>query len=419
VVRPDARRRVKQRSWRRAFAAATLTAIATALVSFPSCGPGFLAGLAGGAADGARNGNDDGAQSDGSGCNLAHVPDRPDLVDDGDLSITLAAEAIRLDTLNIDAGAAPARGLDLDGLCTCPGLEGCVGSARDSGPICDAPGGRDNMLGNMFNRLSDYVPQFNEGFANTRIRSGNYTVLITIERWNGKDDDPSIVVTLRNSQGLDQDPVGGSNREDPAFDGTDVWTIEPASLAEDAGNSKIGQDCRDASALCIMDPKRIARGDVGNAWVRGGTLVARFARAPVLVRTVLGTIMIDFDDLTLVGRVSNAPTFDGGTRYVFEGEIVGRWPIEKMLVAMGNMENPATPPALFCQDVTNTFYRVLKENVCSSLDVSNGPAGEPCTMASSAISVLARQSRPASKVYRRKDPASPCVAWKDECPAQP
>jgi hypothetical protein len=335
------------------------------------------------------------------------------------LDVVFAFKAMRVDTVTADAGAAAAVGFDLDSRCTCPEPKSCL--SRDASTAqCDGPNGRDNALARVFNTLNDFIPQFEGGFLNTRIQNGAYTVLVLLSQWNGTRDDPSVLVTILGSQSLDKNADGGSGRSDPAFDGTDVWTLDPSSL--EMGDDRIGKDCRDENSLCIPSPSRVARGTEGAAFVRDGKLVAHFGSAPIVTRTALGRFTFDFDDLTLVADIIGAGTTgspsDGGVDVRLEGELIGRWPDDRALHAIGDLESILEAGLRQCQ-VASTEYAVAKASYCEAADLPRESAGatttSPCRTVSSAISFVAPRARPASRVFKRNDPVSACAGFTDDC----
>jgi hypothetical protein len=413
---------VKHKRLRRRIFAALMMATSAATALLAACGPGFMDGLVGGNGRTAEGGKSDGGdEGSANTCELTKIPARPP--DNGSsgsepaVDVYFGFEAIRIDTIDGDAGGVPpAQGYDLDDRCTCAG-SGAKGARAcvplfDAGPQCDGPNGRDNAIAKMFNAMNDLIPAFEQTFATTRIQNGQYNILVHLERWNGLPDDPEVLVTLFSSQGLDQSPDGGSNRKDPIFDGTDVWTIDPRTLATGVEHT----DCRLQDSLCSYPPDRVARGLEGKAWVANNTLVAKFGRAPLYLRTALKEMNFDFDDLTIVAKLSEAEVNDGAMIRRLDGEILGLWPEDRALSAMGNLESPFDMQQL-CLIDGGLFYNETKRAFCSALDLpaAGGNENASCQRMSTAISFRASTMKPPSIVYARTDPPGPCVDFKDSC----
>lgn len=385
-----------------------------------ACGPGFLDGLVGGAPSSA-DGGDASSTIDGEAlitCEPATIPVKPSNAPTGDqLNLYFALEAIRLDAVDNDAGGVPkAKGLDLDGFCTCPELHRSCATPDASNPaLCDGPEGRDNGLGRAFAALNDYVPQFEQGFATSRIRNGGYNILVHLERYNGQADDAEVLVTLFGSQRFDGHADGGVTSTDPTFDGTDIWTVDPRTLATGA----VGADCRNPDALCTFQQSRVARSAEGNAWVSGGVLVARFGSAPIYMRTALGELAVDLDDLVLVAKLSDAVVAGRPVKRL-DGELIGAWPASKALGAIASLEDVLTASGRrLCQlPEGGPFYQDMRQMFCQTIDLPTtrgAPKENPCTRLSAAISFLASEAQPPSRVFKRNE-TNPCADFADDCP---
>ena len=379
-----------------------------AALSVTSCGPSFMDGLIGGRRDAAPS--PDGEVEAGI-CTPTVLPERPDPTNPANVvDVLFALEALRLDTEGVlDAGVAAPRGLDLDGVCTCPAASSCLTPDAGVEP-CDGPEGRDNALARFFNQLGRRFVGFPEDFATADILEGRSNVLLGLQGWNGEADDNSVVVTLLNSQWLDKPAHDGGRRENPRFDGTDVWSVDPESIAEGERLLDAGADCRDGICIELIADE--------NAYVRDGELVARPKKrstdaTPIAIRTGLGRLVIELNEAVIKARITS-----DGSRHRLTGEIVGRWPLDKMLRAIANMESiplPGLPTSHICQDLTT--YRLVKDIVCAAADLSVTKAqdgvGAPCGAISAAISFSASPAV-AGHVIRREAP-TPCSDWSDTC----
>ncbi len=393
---------------------AGLALSATTLLAAAACGPGLFDGLTGGDA-----GTDTGPTQTGAVCNLAVPPAAPTNADSTeDPEIYFAFDQIKIDTRpSPDGGIAPPTGFDLDGLCTVcdpdagniPTPASCVVPPSATGtvsPLCDLSNGRDNNLAVMFNTLLSNIPQATTDFASQKIQQGIFTILVDLKGWNGNDDDPNVGVTIYGSQGMDTTD-GGSPL--PKFDGTDTWSLDPRSIFD--GPSKVGVDCRLDLSFCTPLPTQVSQ--MGNAYVSGGTLVAKFASVPINIATNVGNLTFDLDQPELVAKL----TKDADGRFRMLGQFIGRWPTAKALPAIASLSFPiAGKVAPLCTNPT--FYTVVKAVVCAEPDLpaqADGGAGAPCGAISSAIEFSASNEARPSIVFERPDAGAPCAGFSDAC----
>jgi hypothetical protein len=395
----------------RAFALAAGVPAIVVLASL-ACGPGFLSGISSGGPAG-EGGTSSSGGSDSDACTPVLAPEPPAIENttDNDVDLQFAMEKLHVGADSADAGIPAPRGLNLDSTCTCPGASSCI-LRPGSGPGCDNAadaGGRDNALAGFFRQLAQNIPVFEPNFASDRIAGGHYTILIGLRGWNRQKDDPQVRVTLRLSQDFDSKATDGGKH--PRFDGTDVWTIDPASIS---GGDVLdaGTDCRQAieGALCL--PKFTTEA----AYVRDNVLVARFDAydsVPLVIRTGLGRIVLDLTDATIVATLSNADGRVDG--YRLDGEVTGRWPAKSILATLANLENPLAGGYL-CN--TPSLYEETKTGVCTALDIASKKADDNqnmnCTSISSAIGFSAGKA--VGGHLLGKDPAvPPCGVIDDDC----
>lgn len=389
---------------RRRLAAAGTAALALAsAVVAPSCGSGFMDGLTGGSreAGAVEAAPPDAAAPDARACVLAHAPARPVIPDeDAPGTLQFAVDALRIDDTEADAAIPPGAGLDLDQACTCPEPDTCVppsGAKR-----CDRDGGADNALGRLFGILAHAYPaEFDPDFVTNRIRRGDYTLLIGISGWNHKPDDPNVVVAIALSQGLEGRVDGGTDQ--PRLDGTDVWTIDPASVVD--GDSHIGTDCEANPTDCF--PTHLS----SDAWVTGGVLVAR-GDAPLSVSTTSSRIDIQLDDVVTVARL-----FDDGGVTRLQGQLTGRWAVSRVLASLGSVQLNGTP---LCNE--EVAYQAAKEQVCNVVDLASQASldgtGKPCESLSAALSFSALTAHRGVIYAGDTTPPTTCPNQGDSCQKQ-
>ena len=249
----------------RRAAASLAIAAGAALGITVACGPGDLSDLTAGRPDAGVE-----AGIDSSVCVHASVPVRPTTPDGPNTaSLVFAFDAVRFDTDEQDGGLPKPLGLDLDTTCTCddPKLEpeSCVPPDAGLKRPCDGPDGRDNAAGPLLSAASVAGKGAGPAAFQKKIESGTFNVLMTLDGWNGLPDDPSVLVGMQLSNGIEgtQSDAGAPR---PRFDGTDVWTVSPTSVL--GGVELAGTDCRLKPATCI--PVRVDT----SAYVKDGTIVA-------------------------------------------------------------------------------------------------------------------------------------------------
>ncbi|MFO0741073.1 MAG: hypothetical protein U0270_34560 [Labilithrix sp.] len=398
--------------WRAIAALSAVTAVAIA------CGPGFLDGISGGTRDvpDAAEASVTPGKDSGRACTPTRLPERPPGVDD-QISVplpTFAFESLRVDTHGgPDAGGAIPTGIDQDDRCTCPETESCV-RRGDAALTCDGKGGEDNAMSELFNSVNRGIPLFPQTFATDRIHNGFFTILVDVLGWNGTDNDPAVTVTLRLSQQIDEKKVDGGFPP-PKFDGTDVWTVDPDSVA--GGVESIDRDCRVPADSYRCIPR--VRDD--SAFVRDGLLVARprfdaKADGPVkiTVRAGLGDIDFELFEHTLTGRLVRGE--DGGVARL-DGELTGRVLVTNVLRTLGNLEDfTSEDKSPVCRNPA--LLTVARSSVCNTPDLAapgKDNTGASCDHISVAMSF---SGRPAivSRIFQKQTAVPTCDESVYSCP---
>ncbi len=355
-----------------------------------ACGPGSLGDLTGGRPDTGAPPADappDAPFDAGCGGQLRAVPPaRPMIADDNtsypdQAGVTFAFDDIRIDTGDFDASLPKPQGFDLDMTCTCPEPSSCAPPDAGSS-VCDGPGGRDNSTGALIAGLAGVVPGLTPALLRKRIHDGAFTFLVHVVGWNGKADDPKLAADVRTSSGwyAPRDDAGMIILDDagaplrPAFDGTDVWNIDPSAIInpDDVPN----KDCRTTPCVSIAAD--------ANAYVANGVLVAHFDRVPLTLVSDTGIFPVRYVDVILSGPI---------TKTSLRGELAGRWPIDSVLAASAGIRDPITDASI-CPG--SDGYRLFKETVCGAADITSNAAldgkNAPCDALSESLgftSVLA------------------------------
>lgn len=388
---------------RRRLALAGSIGIAFAvLVIAPACGSGFLDGLSGGRKDAAEDTTPPGdAGVEARACN-PHVPPPPPAdQQDTELpgTVVLAIDAFRIDdSTTVDASIPPSVGFDIDKSCTCPEPESCS-PPPDAGPKkCDGDGGSDNSLGRMFATLGSFYPKaFGPDFATDAIRKGSYGAVMSIGGWNRQANDPKVFVAFFLSQGTAVNADGGKGQL--KLDGTDVWTVDPASVKN--GEASIGADCSADLTACLPEYS------TASAYVADDTLVARVS-FPIALSASSGRIVIQMEDVAVAVKLRK-----DGELYRAEGEFTGRWPVNRVLRALSEVPVGDVP---LCEQ--STIFDVLRGEICAGVDVTSDPAtdhtGKQCDSVSAAFRFTGTTAI-LGRVYRPELPTPACQGFMPTC----
>lgn len=376
------------------------------LVIAPACGSGFLDGLSGGSRDAGPS--DDGpigrdAPAEARAC-TPHRPPPPPPADTPDTelpgTIVMAIDALRIDdAVNADASIPPTLGFDLDNACTCPEPESCL-APPDAARKCDGDGGTDNTLGRLFAQLgASFAEELGPDFATTRIRAGAYGALMTIGGWNREPNDPKVFVAFFLSHGT-QRPDGGGGTPSLKLDGTDIWSIDPASVQN--GENNVGADCEAEIEKCL--PKVVSM----NAYVTDNTVVARID-VPFAISNSVGRIVIEMEDVLLAAKLRK-----DGDLYRGEGEFVGRWPVDRVIRALGRI--PIDEKPLCDQPFAFEFAR---QEVCNAVDIASDRAkdltGARCDALSAAFRFTGGSAR-RGRLFQPVEPPASCQSIVADCP---
>lgn len=352
-------------------------------------------------------------------CMHAYPPDRPPADDGGDTPplqpIFMAFDSIDIGVAGRGDAAVPPFGYDLDNTCTCPGKPSCAprpGAQR--GDNCDDEAGRDNIDIRLFRLLlgaaTAGTTQIDQGLT-----AGQYGLLLEIDGYNGKQDDPLVTVNFYLSNGLNRGPDGGIPI--PKVDGTDQWTIDPSSLM----NQQIGQ------------PPVFSATD---AYVTGGFLVANMPVAiPISFgdRSFLGGATMELSGAVITGQLYQRPIAgpDGGPSAnhgyaINPGTIAGRWPTSQLLTTLALIPEEGgflcgTDPSPY----NRLFYAGVKGVVCAAADINqltsedNRTPLAPCDAISVGMQFTAVPALQGATLSV-SPPLAGCkkgaAVWSDQCP---
>jgi hypothetical protein len=360
-----------------------------------ACGPGNIGDLTSGRLAAAADATPD---VDAEVCPHVVPPDPPSGGDGASLpTLIFAAEDLRADTGEKDAGLPKPDSLDLDRTCTCLEPPSCVAPPDAGAALCE-PDGRDNVAGAMLGTLSTILPVIEPAAFTKRIREGVYTMLLSLQSWNGQPNDPSVVVGVRVSVGLSRPEAGEVL---PKFDGNDVWDVDPGSLVQ--GDALAGKRCDEVGCVAIASDVK--------AYVRDGQLVAHFDRVPLALSMGSGRLNIPFIGGVLLARITN-----DGNGYRVSGEVAGRWTTADILASAYAIRDPVTNKSLCANPEGYAFF---KDGVCSAADLAATPAqdrtGAPCAALSEAVRFVASPAKLGIVRQVTQEP-SDCPPVMDKCP---
>jgi hypothetical protein len=331
----------------------------------------------------------------GPRCPHATLPGKPTGEDgEQDLSLTLAFSEVSFGIG--DAGPAGTQGLDLDLTCSCPGAPSCIAPVGAS-PACDGPLGQDNALKPVFERFT----AFNQDSLAGTFRAGRSSLLLFVSRYNGGLNDRLVSVGLAVSGGIEGARFPDAGPKDPAFDGSDLWTVDPDSVV--GGNDALlaGASCQDKPCVPVIADTA--------AYVSNGVLVARFGALPAAKRAFPGQLVFDLEHASIRAKITKV----GNTYQLTEGELTGRWPAERLLHNITGLENPFGGSV--CKG--SAVYGQVKAAFCAAVDLAPDPAsdnqGKACTALSTVVAFNGTQARAGRVARSVEEPKCPDEA--DTC----
>lgn len=276
-------------------------------------------------------------------CSVTGVPPRPSVADDPNgQELVFALSRLQF---GIDGGLPYM--LNLDTRCTCPAADSCE-RPKGQKPACDGERGGDNALAPVLGGFKG----FSEADLNNNLSQGYSTVLVRVEGYNGKADDPNVIVSIYGS-------LGTPGNRKPTGTPDDEWDVDEASLVNGV-------------------PFQRKYADEG-AYVTGGRLVASFDFAVDLGGTRTSSpIHADLRSGFIFADI------DVGTGHL-TGILAGRWPTSSILAAVAPIPDPNEPTKTLCGD--SFSYALLRTLVCGSADITRDPSGDNLGRACDSLSV--------------------------------
>lgn len=219
-------------------------------------------------------------------------------------------------TFDLGEGHLASRpGLDLDGVCTCctgcMAAASCVPPADSSTRACDERDGqpnqgRDNNAANLIlEGISLFGAELRSDAMTNSVTAGTFTILVGIFHYNGLPDDGAVSVAL----------YAATTSDPPLWLGEDSWSMLESSLAPGF------KDLEDA--LVLRD----------DAYVRDGTLVARFGDTPLSI-TLPNRLVVTLHEGIVQAKVEQTPEL--GFRLI-DGVLAGTWLTADAFRGIGGM----------------------------------------------------------------------------------
>lgn len=330
-------------------------------------------------------------------CHETGLPARPPKgtsASDDPLLLTLALRSIDFGTRT--SGTIEPRGLNLDGLCSCPESQACV--PFSAAPICDTGVGVDNQSARLFKLFT-----LNSGTRppddryNDAVHQGILGFVIVVAGYNGRTDDEEVAVSLFASGGTPTIGDAGTTVT-PTWTGNDEWEVDP-------------------SGLVFVGRPLVAKYNTARGYVAGGTLVAELTYAlPIVADLPKGgpAFSLRFEQGAITGKLVKKAT---GVWVLEEGMMAGRWPTKDVLRVVGLAADPANEAQRICDNLSS--YGAIKQLICnySDLSISNakGVTQGHCDAVSMGIGFDAVSAR-LGAIGAPKAPPSPCPNTGDDCP---
>jgi hypothetical protein len=292
-------------------------------------------------------------------CQSLRPPEPPaGLTDEGSITFFTVLREMKF---NAPDGGTPAQfSYDLDETCTCPGRETCVPQDAGTGPRCDFEGGVDNAGGTLISQgaLGGFKLRDLETYVKEGIEQGDNGIVLGVEGYSGKPNDPSVVVSLYRSLGPRDD---GGAKTKPQFTPEERWTRLRPDVEEDETR-----------------PKSV------RAYVKDGVLVA-----------ILQTSYLPFKDSYIElqeGRaIAKIEQIAPGRYALRDGRLVGRWTTKNVLQNLIGVIPPENDGKRLCETPTGiaVFEQLgVKRQICNAADISATSAFDKSgTLACDALSV--------------------------------
>jgi hypothetical protein len=367
-----------------------------------------------------------GAGGAGLACTHAIWPAAPTSTDPGndDLDFVVVARTINFGEVDLSQG--PTVGYDLDGRCTCQGEDpSCIEPDWAAADHCDGPSGRDNAIAQLFHDLGAVDKDFTSAHYTASAEDGDDSFLFRVRDYNGQPNDDQVTVSMHPTEGTDDDPCNPPNAA-PAWDGTDLWAINAASLNVPQGGAGGTGGAAGAGGVGGAGGQSVSCGLNGhdiddprylddNAYVTDGVLVASLPEVALEFTSGDDNLPVQLKAGFITGRLEQ----ESSQWYLRDGLVVGRWTLAEFFKLIGSITNQQEP---ICTD--SSVYPLLKNALCQYPDITSeltGPTA-PCDTLSFAVAIEAHPGQigsvlPAFEAQRLCPPETDPMF--DDCEPEP
>ena len=149
------------------------------------------------------------------------------------------------------------------------------------------------------------------------------------------------------------------------------------------------------------------------AYVRDGNLVAHLD-VSLPLDSANGAFQIEFVGATTVGKITKE-----GDHYRVLGELVGRWPLQRILPSLARLPNPLSSGKPLCAtDAGLEIYQVIKKTACAGADLAANPAADRTSVRCDALSnaiTFSSVSATAGTIYKPEGGPTECADFTDSC----
>ncbi len=302
---------------------------------------------------------------------LASVPDRPPADSSSPGDGVEAVFAFRNISLDQSGDRWRRLGLDLDGLNTATMTDPFECLAGDGNPILDGEKGIDNAFGqHVLPTVVDLIACLEDNIAlNQGLGFG--TVLLRLREWNGTPNDAKVDVSVLSA-------VDGTSLDDVSS--LEWGGPDGATLMMQGGGAEAPPPAWDGEDVFFVDPSSLVAGDLGHplvwktdAYIRDGRVVLPVDTATTFVfLTGPGSFSISVDGF-LIADISD----DG--QILEKGLLAGRF-------SAGELVATLAPLGICDEGFRQSITSLLTNNLDLRIDPSLGTADEPCTATSIAFS---------------------------------
>jgi hypothetical protein len=331
---------------------------------------------------------------------LAGVPGRPPASTSSPSDDQEAVFALRNVSLQQRGDRWRRFGLDLDGMNTSSKDSSHECLAANGEPVLDGDNGIDNAFGQfVLPSVLDLLPCLEDNIAlNQGLGFG--TVLLRIREWNGTPNDAKVdvsVVSAVDGTSLDDvtgvswfgatllAPDGATEAPPPAWDGDDVFFVDPGSLV--AGD---------------IEYPLVWKTD---AYIRSGRVVLPVDTATTFVfLTGPGSFGLSLNGFFIADISEDGQTLE-------KGLLAGRF-------SGGELVDTLEPLGICDARLRDAVTSVLTSNLDLRIDPDLGSSDEPCTASSVAFSFQGIRARIADTIAPVELPIpDPCEAAETSAPA--